>query len=155
MVAVDPHRGSALHGESGDTEAALRANLQSAGLDDRVEVVVATSKAAAEGWTRPVALLWIDGDHEYSSVREDFLLWAPHVVDGGVVALHDTLYWDGPARVVSEFLERSRGFTDLGFVDSITYATRRRSPSVGQVMRKRIALLHRRIYAIRAGALRT
>ena len=83
-----------------------RANLQSAVPPyDRVEVVVATSKAAAEGWTRPVALLWIDGDHEYSSVREDFLLLgAPHVVDGGVVALHDTLYLQGPARVVSEFL---------------------------------------------------
>ena len=152
VVAIDPHRGSALHGEGGDTEAALRANLDSAGLGDLVEVVVATSKATAERWARPIALLWIDGDHEYSSVREDFLLWEPHLVDRGTVALHDTLYWEGPARVVSEFLERSRNFTDLAFVDSITCATRQRSPSLGQVMRKRTAILHRRIYAIRAGA---
>jgi predicted O-methyltransferase YrrM len=152
VVAVDPHRESRLHADGEDTELALRSNLDSAGLSDQVEVVVATSRDAAEGWTRPISLLWIDGDHAYESVKEDFLLWEKHVVDGGVVALHDTLYWDGPARVVSEFLQRLRTYSDLNFVDTITYATKRRAPTLGQVLRKKKAVLHRHVYAIRAGA---
>jgi predicted O-methyltransferase YrrM len=152
VVAVDPHRESLLHQDGEDTELALRTTLDSAGVSDRVEVVVATSREAAEGWARPISLLWIDGDHRYESVREDFLLWEKHVVDGGIVALHDTLYWDGPARVVDEFLQRSRRYSDLRFVDTITFATKRQEPTLGQAVRKRQARLHRHVYVIRAGA---
>jgi predicted O-methyltransferase YrrM len=152
VVAVDPHRDSLLHSDGEDTELALRTNIESAGLSDQVEVVVATSEEAATGWSRPISLLWIDGDHRYESVRQDFLLWEEHLVDGGIVALHDTLYWEGPARVVSEFLERSRRYSDLRFVDTITFATKRLSPTLGQALRKQKARLHRHVYAIRAGA---
>lgn len=152
VVAIDPHRGSRLHAEGEDTELALRRNLESAGLSDQVEVVVTTSREAAEGWTRPISLLWIDGDHAYESVKEDFLLWEKHVLDGGIVALHDTLYWDGPARVVSDFLHRLRRYSDLDFVDTITFATKRRNPTLGQVLRKKKAVLHRHVYAIQAAA---
>ena len=152
VVAVDPHRGSRLHAEGEDTELALRTNLESAGVSDQVDVLVATSREAAAGWTRPISLLWIDGDHAYESVKEDFLLWEEHLLDGGIVALHDTLYWDGPARVVSELLQRRRTFSDLGFVDTITFATKRQDPTVVQMLRKRKAVLHRHVYAIRADA---
>lgn len=152
VVAVDPHRDSRLHADGEDTELALRRNLESAGLSDQVEVVVTTSREAAEGWTRPISLLWIDGDHAYESVKEDFLLWEKHVLEGGIVALHDTLYWDGPARVVSDFLHRIRRYSDLDFVDTITFATKRRNPTLGQVLRKKKAVFHRHVYVIQAAA---
>lgn len=152
VIAIDPHRDSRLHATDENTELALRRNLDAAGLSDQVEVVVGTSREAAREWTRPISLLWIDGDHEYESVKEDFLLWEQHVVEGGVVALHDTLYWDGPARVVSEFLQRLRRYSDLNFVDTITYATRRQQPTVGQILRKRKAIAHRHLYTVRAAA---
>lgn len=37
----------------------------------------------------PVDLLFIDGDHTYAGVRQDFLLYSPLVRSGGWVAFHD------------------------------------------------------------------
>lgn len=38
---------------------------------------------------RPIDHLFIDGDHDYSSVRADFLNYAPLVRPGGIIAFHD------------------------------------------------------------------
>lgn len=38
---------------------------------------------------RPIDLLFVDGDHCYSSVMADLLRWAPKVVVGGYMVLHD------------------------------------------------------------------
>jgi len=152
VIAVDPHRDTRFHADGEDTEVALRKNLAAAGLSHQIDVVVATSERAVEGWKQPISLLWIDGDHEYESVKRDFLLWEKHVVEGGMVALHDTLYWEGPARVVSEFLQPLRRYSDLSFVDTITFATKRQDPTLAQLLSKRKAILHRHVYAVRAAA---
>lgn len=36
-------------------------------------------------------VLFIDGDHTYAGVRDDYELYAPLVEDGGVIAFHDIL----------------------------------------------------------------
>ena len=36
-----------------------------------------------------VALLFIDGHHDYESVRRNTFLWEPHVMHGGVILFHD------------------------------------------------------------------
>lgn len=41
-------------------------------------------------------ILFIDGDHTYTSVAEDFKRHYPIVKPGGVVLLHDTLSFPGP-----------------------------------------------------------
>jgi predicted O-methyltransferase YrrM len=40
---------------------------------------------------READLLFLDGDHRYRGVKQDFALYAPLVRDGGVVLLHDIL----------------------------------------------------------------
>ena len=146
VAAVDPHEGTSLHSEGESTEQALRRNLEAARVSDQVDVIRATSEEAATSWSRPVALLWIDGDHAYESVRRDFQLWEPYVVAGGVVALHDTLFWHGPGRVAAESLERSRRYAKLAWTDTITYATKHPAPTIGQRLGKRFAIAHRRLY---------
>jgi predicted O-methyltransferase YrrM len=47
---------------------------------------------------RALDLLFIDGAHDYDSVRRDFELYAPLVRDGGIVAFHDIV--DGPPEAV-------------------------------------------------------
>ena len=42
-----------------------------------------------------IDLLHIDGWHEYDFVKNDFSLWYPKVVSGGVVLLHDTMLHEG------------------------------------------------------------
>ncbi len=40
---------------------------------------------------RKIDFLFIDGDHRYKGVKEDFALYSPHVAEGGVIAFHDIL----------------------------------------------------------------
>jgi predicted O-methyltransferase YrrM len=65
-------------------------NLEGLGLFDYVEPVIAESSAAARQWTRgAIRLLFIDGDHGYAAVKQDFDLWSPHVAVGGLIVLDD------------------------------------------------------------------
>src|SRR5687767_1644482 len=50
VAAIDPHTGTDLRASGETTEHILRANLEGAGVADRVEVVVATSEAAVATW---------------------------------------------------------------------------------------------------------
>ena len=61
------------------------------------------SYQAAQGWRSPVSLLFIDGDHRYHQVREDFLAWDRHVRRGGLVAFDDATDTQcGPFAVIAE-----------------------------------------------------
>lgn len=58
-------------------------------LDD-VRPIQGYSTEVAETWTNgPVGLLHVDALHTFEAVRADVDAWAPHVVPGGVVVLHD------------------------------------------------------------------
>src|SRR5687768_1596409 len=48
------------------------------------------SQDAAVGWSTPIDLLFIDGDHLEPGVRRDWDDWHDHVVPGGHVAFHDS-----------------------------------------------------------------
>jgi predicted O-methyltransferase YrrM len=75
------------------------------------------------GWTGAVDLLFIDGDHRYEAVRQDFYDWFRHVKVGGHILFHDSRKlpgtaadtfdrgWIGPTQFVEE-LQRER-FVDL------------------------------------------
>jgi MMP 1-O-methyltransferase len=76
--------------------------------------------AAAPGWSEPVGLLFIDGDHSYDAVRGDFEDWIGQVVAGGHILIHDSrkLFgtpvtefnrgWIGPTQLVDELVEDDR-----------------------------------------------
>jgi len=53
--------------------------------------MIMNSEKAAHGWSKPIRLLWIDGDHRYEPAQLDFKLWEPFVVEGGIIAMHDTI----------------------------------------------------------------
>ena len=88
LICVDPFfdtgKDKGLHEE-------FLSNIARAGLDDRVICLPTTSAEAVKAWNphEGIALLWIDGNHEYEFVRDDFLQWGRYLVPGGVVALHD------------------------------------------------------------------
>lgn len=48
------------------------------------------SDEAVQGWSTPVDLLFVDGDHLEAGVRLDWDLWHGHVRPGGSVAFHDS-----------------------------------------------------------------
>jgi len=127
VVAVDPFTAPSstdpdLRGAASSYDD-FRRTLAQAGLADQVEVHATFSKNLARGWSRPIRFLWIDGDHTYHGAKQDLDLFAPHLVDGGIVALHDVLHrFEGPIRVFVEDVLRSDRYGPAGFCGSIGWA---------------------------------
>ena len=87
VVAVDPHLAGGMFGGAG-TRAKFLANVSAAGLDDVVELVQAKSTELRPGWGQPLDLLYVDGKHDYWTVRDD-LRWVEHLPAGAPVLVHD------------------------------------------------------------------
>jgi predicted O-methyltransferase YrrM len=91
-------------------------NIESAGVDKLVTPVAGRSQDIAPDFEHPIELLFIDGRHGYEEVREDFEDWAPKLIDGGWLAMHDTTWIQGPRRVADSLVLRSRRFRHARFV---------------------------------------
>ncbi len=72
-----------------DTLGWFRRTIYDAGLEPTVVAVVGQSPAVAGAWATPLAFLFIDGGHGVEPARLDYELWTPHVVPGGLLAIHD------------------------------------------------------------------
>lgn len=139
--AIDPFTGSNEHktksGRDAKTFKEFKSNIKKAGLTVKVIPVVKTSSVAVKSWKTPIEFLFIDGAHEYEFVKEDFKKWEPHVIEGGVIAIHDTTAtmvqgmpgWPGPRKTVWEDMITSDKFRHVGRVDTITYGEKCRKRS--------------------------
>jgi predicted O-methyltransferase YrrM len=86
-------------------------NMRRLDLSSYVQAVEDTSVSAARklGLSSPIGLLFIDGAHDYESVRADFESWSPLLAPGGF-AIFDDATWPGPLQVI---LELPRWFTPI------------------------------------------
>lgn len=146
IYAIDPHRIMPEEGYLEDTEAEFLANIQRAGVDQQVVPMVMTSEAAAKNWDKPIRLLWIDGDHRYEPTKLDFSLWEPHLVEGGILAMHDTIRKPGPKRVLWERVFRSDRFQEIAIVDNITAVRKIARATFGAKLQKQFSLAARAVY---------
>lgn len=80
---VDPHTSRL------ETLPSLRRTLWDASLDDVVTAVVGTTQQVARWWTSPLCFLFLDGNHTEQVAQHDYTAFAPHVVVGGLLAVHD------------------------------------------------------------------
>ena len=110
----------------------LRANLDKFGINGQVQIVAKRSHdAAAE--VGSCGVLFIDGGHDYETVRKDLELYLPKVLPGGSVILHDVTDGDpGVLRAVDEMVWSNlsewsfRGRFDTAIVASRTKTIRRK-----------------------------
>jgi MMP 1-O-methyltransferase len=105
VISIDHHRGSEEQqpGEEyfdpelfdhavgrPDTLPCFRRTLQRAGLEEWVIAIVSDSARAGRCWPDgPASLLFIDGGHSEKAASADFEIWAPRVVPGGYLCIHD------------------------------------------------------------------
>lgn len=69
---------------------AFDAHVASCGLTEHITPTRSFSVPAGEAWDGPpVGLLYIDADHGYQAVLDDFWTWWPHLIPGAVVAFDD------------------------------------------------------------------
>ncbi|WP_030910088.1 class I SAM-dependent methyltransferase [Streptomyces sp. NRRL F-5126] len=103
-VTVDHHRGSeeqqpgweyhdpeVVDPELGvmDTLPTFRRTLHRAGLEDRVIAVVGRSPQVAAVWGGTLGMVFVDGGHTDEHATGDYEGWVPHLVPGGLLAIHD------------------------------------------------------------------
>lgn len=80
--------------------------LKKLGLRGFVELIRGKSLDVVKEWDKAIDLLFIDGAHDYHSVRDDFRAWLPFVKTGGMVLFHDyQTHWPGVIRLVEEVSE--------------------------------------------------
>jgi predicted O-methyltransferase YrrM len=149
VVTTDPHTSPSITDpdEPGESSyEAFRSSLAAAGVAGDVEAHRAYSRDLARGWTRPIRLLWIDGDHTYAGVKEDLDLLRPYLVRGGVVALHDVLgNFEGPIRVFVNDVLGSDDFGPAGLCGSIGWAQYRPGEGASRRFRRSRRRLARRV----------
>ena len=81
--------------DSGAEDASLpafRRNIAAMGLEPYIEIIRADSRSAARDWTRPIDLIFIDGDHSHQGVKADWELFSPFLTASGVAVFHDTTW---------------------------------------------------------------
>lgn len=138
VFALDHHRGSEEHqvgeffhdpdlydaGEGlMDTFREFRRNIRAANLDEVVVPVVASSEAAARHWQTPLGMVFIDGGHSLDAALIDYRCWTPHLMRGGILAIHD-LFEDahegGQAPYAIYRMARASGlFEELNVVNTL------------------------------------
>lgn len=102
-------------------------NIRGAGLADWIETHQGLAHEITAGWSRPIDLLFMDGDQSPAGARAAFDSWSPWVRPGGVVALHNSsprhydADHDGHYRLAVEDLQ-SPGYDNRRLVGSITFA---------------------------------
>jgi len=108
------------------------ANLKKAGVETEVEFYEMLSCELAKTWVKPLRMLWIDGDHTYKGVLSDFENFAPHLIPGGIIAMHDMMHgFRGPDQVFIQNILLSNQFGVAGIVGSIGWA-QKGTPTVRQ-----------------------
>ena len=97
-MAIDPHAGNdrgpqeidGFDDAAADDHATFIANLERAGVRDRVRHVRMFSDAALGEVEGPIDVLYIDGAHRYAPARADIRDWGARVGDGGTMLIHDS-----------------------------------------------------------------
>ncbi len=72
-----------------DTLPVFRRTIARAGLEDQVVAVIGKSTTVARHWRTPLALLFIDGGHAEEHAQNDYAGWAPWLMNGGALVIHD------------------------------------------------------------------
>lgn len=87
VVAIDPFVEGRMFGGAGTRELFER-TVARAGVEAVVQQIPQRSSDVRPSWREPISMLYIDGKHDYWTVRDD-LRWAEHLPDGAPLLLHD------------------------------------------------------------------
>src|SRR5262249_38481934 len=126
ITGIDPHPPGRL-GVSFERWIALREITKH--LRGRAILLRQCSYEAAANWSSPIDFLFIDGNHSWSGIDRDWRDWSNHVVQGGIVALHDSRsvpYWPDhdSVRYTRETILADSRFREIDTVDSLTVLER-------------------------------
>lgn len=72
-----------------DTSPVFRKTIARAGLEEQVVAILGRSTTVSALWRTPLSMLFIDGGHAEVHAQNDYAGWAPWVMLGGSLVIHD------------------------------------------------------------------
>lgn len=122
IVAIDPHAGSdrgpqeiaGYEAEADADHTAFLANLERAGVADRVTHLRLFSDQAHGEIDGEIDVLYIDGAHRYGPARADIRDWGARVGTGGTMLIHDSFSSIGVTLAILRELLLGRWFRYVG-----------------------------------------
>jgi precorrin-6B methylase 2 len=112
VVAIDPFVEGRLFGGAA-TRAKFEANVERAGVTDTVRLIADRSTVIRPSWREPIDMLYIDGKHDYWTVRDD-LSWTEFLPEGASVLIHDAFSSIGVTLCLLVHVLPSRTISYLG-----------------------------------------
>ncbi len=127
VVAFDPLAGNdrgprQIHGTAGEGEAdnsAFRANLERAGVAERVRHVRRPSAEALGAVEGALDLLYVAGAHRSGPARDDLDRWSALVAPGGALLVHDAFSSVGVTLAIARVLMGGARFRYAGRTGSL------------------------------------
>lgn len=94
VYAIDPHQENAWTevGVKGGSYEFLKQRLRAYDLTRWCQIIRATSQEAVRAWSKPIDILFIDGDHSYEGVKHDFEAFRPWLTPEALVLFHDSTW---------------------------------------------------------------
>lgn len=86
-------------------------NIQKHNLQ-HIKIIKGDFNEIAKAWSRGIDILFIDGSHDYESVKRDFENWSQFVKPNGIILMHDI---DVPNFCVRKYYEQITGYMKLEF----------------------------------------
>ena len=128
VFAIDPHAGndrgpeeiSGFESAAADDHTTFLANLDAAGVSDRVTHLRMFSDAALGEIDGPIDVLYVDGAHRYAPARADIRDWGRRVGAGGTLLIHDSFSSIGVTLAILRELAFGGRFRYVGRARSLT-----------------------------------
>ncbi len=128
LYAVDPF----IPGRLGFCWSELVARKEASRTRRDIVFVKLLSRDAAQAIKGDFDMVFIDADHSFDGIRQDWNDWSPRVIRGGIIALHDTcvpahnpnIATYGSYKFFEEHIRDDHKFTIVDQVDSLSILKR-------------------------------
>lgn len=111
----------------------VRTLLKKFKLIPYVKIHISRSADTAKNWKTKCSFVFIDGNHTFSSVKNDILLWGNLCNPGGLLAIHDYKNkksnmngLPGPTIAANKLLKNNNNWEYCGMTDSLIFFRKKR-----------------------------
>lgn len=143
VLAVDPHLGMEGYGESYNE---FLSNIEKCNVAQVVMPLVLTSKEFFKSFKGEIDLIFIDGLHDFDNVNFDTKEGLKYLKEGGILALHDTIAYTGPYKVVKNLLALDSSIRLIKQVGQVNISKRVKS-SLGNLLWNQLFLIYFEAYS--------
>ena len=120
-----------------DTKKEVENNIKNHNVK-HIEIIKGDFNEIAKAWSRGIDILFIDGSHDYESVKQDFETWSKFVRPQGVILMHDTEIINFG---VGKYYDEIHGYLKLEFNHSCGLGILCRSYELHEQMKKVVEVI--------------